>query len=1308
METLKLPPVLPGTLDLNLLNQKLHKSTIQLDWSAVISIPPSTLEILFNGFNDPYENESLGFNSSDISDSVAAIVSDFFQQTPTAESKKTQKANRNTTYSQTTLLESQFIAAEGKQDSTGQGSLVELQFVAPTMPPVPKPVSHFELRRKLEEAVVKDLLGPAGKEDEEIDEARVSDRYIVGLIAPLHRRSRSEDATQASKTEDDELQTSRLGTVDEDPNQQDNLALSNSGNAEDSGNPEPPNPVESMMPSSIGLSFCVRSGIKAIAIEAGWGQYNRIKSRSITTATGSAKTVWARRPISKSTSIVLKAGAIDPWQITPDYAVFVKGQIRKQENHWIVTLFLINEQKEPEKSPDRTWLFQPQLTVQAADNSQPDIFIQKTFKRTSTKLDAAIAAEQERLGMIYRNEVEFAIGHGTAVQAKTAEGNPQRAIKLSTAVIPTYEVPKSEPPTVEEIPALANLILDMKELAETAPSELPSKLQALTDAYKAWITEQTNKIDLPQFGLNDYQDAAHTAIADCQKALTRIQLGIDLLKTNPQAAESFIFMNHAMWQQRIHSLYSEQIRRGEDTTLEAIDIPKNRTWRTFQLAFILLNLPSTTELDHPDRCHPTDAIADLLWFPTGGGKTEAYLGLTAYTIALRRLQGVISGRSGESGIAVLMRYTLRLLTLQQFQRATALICACEVIRRTDISKWGKEPFRIGLWVGQKTTPNTTEQSEEILKQQNGQYQNASSGSPQQLTNCPWCGSKINLNNIKTESFKTGRGRTITFCGDSLGRCDFSAKQSPKEGLPVVVVDDEIYRVLPTLLIATVDKFEMPWNGKTQMLFGKVDGYCSRHGFRSPEIEDSDSHPARYGLPNAKTTPINPLRPPDLIIQDELHLISGPLGTLVGLYETAIDQLCSWEVQGKIVRPKVIASTATIRQAKEQIHQLFLRDVQIFPPQGLDVTDNFFSRQRSPSEANPGRRYLGICATGRRLKAALIRVYTATLSASQHLSNVYGDAADPWMTLVGYFNSMRELGGTRRLIDDDIQSRLLKMDQRGLAKRSRLEVKELTSRIASTEIPLILDQLEVPFLRDLKQSKDQRKPIDTLLATNMISVGVDVRRLGVMVVTGQPKTTAEYIQATSRVGRTFPGLVFTVYNWARPRDLSHYEQFEHYHATFYQHVESLSITPFAPGATSRGLAALLVSLIRLSGTEFNRNDKAGRIDRNHPYIQAAVKTILDRAENVEDKIIRAEVEKELNLKLDYWLSQKDGQIGGAELKYQAQKDGITRELLTQPGEKNWQEFTCLNSLRNVEPTINLILNDRIPDDDLRPPNPMPKS
>ncbi len=342
-----------------------------------------------------------------------------------------------------------------------------------------------------------------------------------------------------------------------------------------------------------------------------------------------------------------------------------------------------------------------------------------------------------------------------------------------------------------------------------------------------------------------------------------------------------------------------------------------------------------------------------------------------------------------------------------------------------------------------------------------------------------------------------------------------------------------------------------------------------HGFRSPglaesseELEINGVHRAKGTAPSAKVLPQNPLRPPDLIIQDELHLISGPLGTLVGLYETAIDRLCTWEVNGKKIRPKVVCSTATIRRANDQVYALFLRNLNIFPPTGLEIGDNFFSLQRKSSEKTPGRKYIGVCAPGRRLKAALIRVYIAFLSSAQVLFEKHGLDADPWMTLVGYFNSLRELGGMKRLVDDDVRTRLRKMADRGLANRTLYTpdtVKELTSRLGSGAIPEILDLLESRFdpviLEQIKTRKSGggeyvARPLDVLLATNMISVGVDVPRLGLMVVAGQPKTTAEYIQATSRVGRKHPGLVCTVFNWARPRDLSHYETFEHYHSTFW--------------------------------------------------------------------------------------------------------------------------------------------------------------
>jgi len=521
----------------------------------------------------------------------------------------------------------------------------------------------------------------------------------------------------------------------------------------------------------------------------------------------------------------------------------------------------------------------------------------------------------------------------------------------------------------------------------------------------------------------------------------------------------------------------------------------------------------------------------------------------------------------------------------------------------------------------------------------------------------------------------------------------------------LTVDEEIYHRLPSLLIATVDKFaQLPWKGETQTLFGTVDGRCERHGYRWPGLkEEADSHPAKGSLPPARTVERGELlRPPDLIVQDELHLISGPLGTMVGLYETAVDQLMTWELDGVAVRPKVVASTATIRRARHQVHQLFLRDVRVFPPPGLEAGDSFFARERDLSEDDPGRLYLGVCAPGRRLKAVLIRVYVAFLAAGQTLYERYGEAADPWMTLVGYFNAMQELAGMRRLCEDDVRTRLGKMDQRGLARRpfGPSSIEELTSRLSAADIPKRLDQLERVFDPVEEQRRRRRdkgaapRPIDALLATNMISVGVDVQRLGLMVVAGQPKTSAEYIQATSRVGRSKPGIVCTVYNWARPRDLSHYERFEHYHSTFYAQVEPLSVTPFAPRALDRGLSALLVALVRLSGLELSPNSAAQALDRTDDITKAARDVITRRAGEVtSDSAVEARVRAMLEGRLDEWLARAEQALKtGSRLGYQEAKDSETVGLLERPRPGGWDPFTVLNSLRDVEPSVGLVLQE----------------
>ena len=462
----------------------------------------------------------------------------------------------------------------------------------------------------------------------------------------------------------------------------------------------------------------------------------------------------------------------------------------------------------------------------------------------------------------------------------------------------------------------------------------------------------------------------------------------------------------------------------------------------------------------------------------------------------------------------------------------------------------------------------------------------------------------------------------------------------------------------------------------------------------------------HKFPAVKTQPVLPLRPPDLIIQDELHLISGPLGTLVGLYETAVDELSTWELNGQKISPKVIASTATIRRARDQVYSIFMREVKIFPPSGLDATDNFFSKRVPSSEKIPGRLYIGICAPGTRMKTVLIRVYAAYMAAAEVLYDKYGRSADPWMTLVGYFNSLRELGGMRRVVDDALRTRLRNMDERGLAQRfvGPWNVDELTSRKSAAAIPRILDRLEAvfdPVLEAERKAKSKageslqtsQFPLDVVLATNMISVGVDVNRLGLMVVASQPKATAEYIQATSRVGRAFPGLVCTVYNWARPRDLSHYERFEHYHATFYQQVEALSVTPFSSRALDRGLSAVLVSHLRLQGDDFNSNDGAGKLPPTHTFIERARESISQRATYVSGTSnVGSQVSQSIQSRLDEWISRAQSTTAPAILGYKRQKGGLSLPLLVKPEEQDWLLFTCLNSLRDVEPEVHLVLND----------------
>ncbi len=1143
-----------------------------------------------------------------------------------------------------------------------------------------------DVRNELTDMVIRDLLGPAGGSEEELNqyEDHAYQRYLVGMLAPKG----SEVAGEAL----------------------DELATGDGDEGEEGGTESGVPAGGTYFPSSMGLSFVVAAEVKSIVIEAEWGQYRRIKSVTQHNRDGNPASVWKRRAVAADPiSIDLTGDSIAPFPMHPEHPlVMLQGRMRLTSDGWVVTLFMVNQQEERQRRgepKDEVWLFQPKLRVRGAEHKP--IFVQrKNAKADLSKMDALTREETETLEMLYRHQREFAVGHGISVHATLPKPLAERATFVETEWVPSFEVPQQTPRSAADDENLSGVTMDMKVLTEQPKQDLIASLRHIENAYQIWIRIEQAKLTLPSEMLAGHEAAAKQAIDRCTRALHRIRAGVDLIETNPLAEEAFRFANRAMWQQRIHSTFSRKVRKKEmkvEDGVATLDVEKNRSWRLFQMAFVLLNLPSLTELHHPDRSHETDAVADLLWFATGGGKTEAYLGLTAYTLALRRLQGVVAGRSGENGIAVLMRYTLRLLTLQQFQRAAALMCACETIRRAEVEKWGETPFRLGLWVGNKTTPGTLAAAANALRQKNMGGRPSSRGNPHQIMSCPWCGSEIREQHLRVYEAPSDIGRCVTYCGDSDGRCDFTERNSPKEGLPVMVVDEEIYRRPPSLLIATVDKFaQMPWKGETQMLFGKVNAVCDRHGFLSPEIEDGQSHPARNGNPSVKNRPHGFLRPPDLIIQDELHLISGPLGSMVGLYEAAVDELCSWEVDGKKVRPKVVASTATIRRAPDQVQKLFVRKLEVFPPQGTSIHDSFFALQRPTGPEYPGRRYLGISAFGRRYPVAMIRSYVAHMAAAQVLYDKYDKLADPWMTLTGYFNSIRELAGTRRLVEDDIRARLRDADQRGLAKRRVRLLEELTSRKSGTDIPKILERMEASFDKTLEaQRAAERKagqkpsssvPYDVILATNMISVGVDIERLGLMLVAGQPKNTSEYIQATSRVGRSNdgPGLVCTVFNWARPRDLSHYERFEHYHETFYKHVEALSVTPFSARALDRGLSGVMVALMRLSGEQLNGNMAAGALQDTDALMPKIFDLLARRGENAtHDATVGARIRDMLGRRRDEWLSrvhnQKDHRLG-----YRPE-GGATVGLLEQASDKDWEMFTCLNSLRDVEGTVNLVLD-----------------
>ena len=855
--------------------------------------------------------------------------------------------------------------------------------------------------------------------------------------------------------------------------------------------------------------------------------------------------------------------------------------------------------------------------------------------------------------MLYRNIKSYAIGHGCA--ASWDESKAPEIKEIHTSIFPSYEIKPIVPSTINDVS------LEMYNLSDLgSKEEIIIELSHLCDEYEKWINRISSEI-LPEI---DDKGTASRHISACKECLERMHDGVNLIKANDKVLLAFQLMNRAMLLQQLHynlPLQTWAVDQSDSLVLENAvellpDINKQETWygdktrygkwRPFQLAFVLINLRAMLESDCHDR-----KIVDLIWFPTGGGKTEAYLGLSAYTIFIRRL---IDPKN--AGTSILMRYTLRLLTSQQYERAASMICACEIIRKEKEPILGSDRISIGLWVGGETSPNNMQ---EAVQKYDKLYNGTSDDNPFVILKCPWCGAQMGVVNKKGKiretpgykKIKVGSAKRIIFqCSNSKHNCDFS-----KIGfeLPLYIVDDDIYKITPTLLLGTVDKFAMlPFRPEAQTVFG---------------------------IKNGKR-----VTAPDLIIQDELHLISGPLGSMVGHYETMINELSSYKCGDKIIRPKIIASTATISRANEQCHALYgcgESNVKQFPPSGLDAGDSFFAVE---DKTAPGRRYVGILANASSsIATTTIRLYAALLYAAKAINVDTESERDGYWTNIGYFNSIRELGQTETWIRADIDEYLHVIYKRryedkkeGYRENRRYiwEDEELTSRVSSSKIPSSLQKLSIQYPSD-------RKPVDICLATNMISVGVDIPRLGLMTVSGQPKTTSEYIQATSRVGRSksAPGLVFTIYNPGKPRDKSHYEHFQTYHSKVYCNVEPTSVTPFSAPLRERALHALIIGIIRLEGDD--------TINSNPPSFPSR-KTI-EHIKNVISERINSIDPEELEETLSHIDTIMDDWKNWEPQKYQDFITGEELPLMFPAGSRrneSWGEkrgFPTPTSMRNVD-------------------------
>ena len=970
---------------------------------------------------------------------------------------------------------------------------------------------------------------------------------------------------------------------------------------DESEDSEEPKNVSVFKPSTMGVSFASLPNDE-LDISFTYAVYHHSEKIIIKNGKEVKRHYYSREAKSFQTDVIVPdkvCNMIISDKEVDDITVYLHVRKINDDKSELVTVSVLNRNKAGNEFSEINTgaLFQCVLSIKSHKGFMP------VYRRNTHK-----SFEEEKNDMLYDSVNNYSYGHGCSSVHVENQGV---ITEVRSEFITQYRMLQMMPRLFDN-----SEYLYMNYWRKADRNAACNKLDNFIKQYENWYVKLKNNTE----PIEKYPDTAADSFNNIERCIDRLRKGVDVIRTNDTAWKSFLYMNEAMLLQRVKTKHCS---------------PDIVSWYPFQMAYILQIIPDI--VDNDSEFHKD---VDLLWFPTGGGKTEAYLGLSAFSIFFRRLS---KDNNNINGVTIIMRYTLRLLTLQQFERATALVCACEHMRKK-YSIPGDE-ISIGLWIGSGMTPNHIDDASETLKKiREDSTATIYEANPMQITKCPWCGAEIGVGGYEI----VGGAMNISCCNNP--DCEFHSH------LPIYVVDDDIYRVAPTFVLSTVDKFaRITWEEQAGNLLGA-----------------------------------NGCQPPELIIQDELHLISGPLGSITGIYEIAIENICKH--YGKV--PKIIASTATVKNADNQIKILYNRKMIQFPPNGLSHTDSFFAIEADESK-RPARTYIGLCSIGSGTSEMLIKIF-ALLTFMKHLYRLQGkptDVIDQFYTSVGYFNTLKELGSNSIIISDRITAEIkylatykfqkeaekvnLKIDGNNADIPSYFKSDELTSRNSAKEIKLVLERLANKYT-----SEDC---FDYIMASNMLSVGIDIDRLGVMCVYGQPKSNSEYIQATSRVGRTNPGLVISIYNSMRSRDKSYYEQFCYYHSTFYKYVEATSVTSYSPRAIEKALHCAMMAIIRHTIPKYNPNANACKFLRNDRDVELVKQSMLKRVNDIEPRITEY-AEKWLNYYLDCWQELADSLPNKLVFSDYHNEDVA---LFRSADNQNSSDIpTILNSVRNVEPAANI--------------------